>query len=179
MIRRTLKETPRTPDRVVEKPAMDVAKDLPPLPPVVAMNPELQISRRSRSDDKLAGEEAKRVARALVSDPLYLNRLQSRLREGKAAPAVEVHIWHLAYGKPKEQIEVKRATAIKIIHSYDDGEGERIAREVVDGELASSENRSNALEPAANSVPQEQDAVSGLRGSDSVGENDRSSVETD
>ena len=45
------------------------------------------------------------MAKALVEDPIYRLRLQTRLKSGKIAPAVETMLWFYAYGKPKETVE--------------------------------------------------------------------------
>lgn len=65
---------------------------------------------------KLTAEEreGRKLARKLVSDPTYLKNLQTRLREGKAQPGVEVALWHYAHGKPPDVIESKTPVAIRI-----------------------------------------------------------------
>ncbi len=49
--------------------------------------------------------EAKALARQLVSDPTYRQKLQARLRAGDAG-AMEPMLWAYAFGKPKEQLEM-------------------------------------------------------------------------
>jgi len=51
--------------------------------------------------------EAKAFARQLVSDPIYLQNLQTALEERKVEASIEAMIWHYAYGKPKESVEVQ------------------------------------------------------------------------
>lgn len=85
-----------------------------PSPPEV-----LELAKAAKG---LRGELGKEFARAIISDPLYLEGLIDRARAGKLAPAVEVTLLHYAFGKPKEQIEVKKATLVKIVHTYDDEE---------------------------------------------------------
>lgn len=46
------------------------------------------------------GREAREVARGLLGDPEYLNSLKARLARGQA-PKVELHLWELAYGRPR------------------------------------------------------------------------------
>lgn len=82
--------------------------DVPPLSP--AYKRRLQVEAEK--------EEIKGLARMLVTDPFYLEELQKRLRRGTAAPAVETTLWAYAFGKPKELIEVKKVTAVKILHEY-------------------------------------------------------------
>lgn len=79
--------------------------------------------------------EAKDLARLLVTDPFYLISLQERLRDGRLPPAVETTLWGYAYGKPKEQIEVRKASVVKILHEYADNEEVRkVAEKVLEGE---------------------------------------------
>ena len=50
--------------------------------------------------------EAKELARQLVNDPTYRQNLKERLRTGEAG-AMEPILWHYAFGKPKESLEVQ------------------------------------------------------------------------
>ena len=60
--------------------------------------------------------EARGIARALLSDPIYRNNLIDRLREGRAAPLVETTLWAYAYGRPLEQLQIdKHVTHARII----------------------------------------------------------------
>ena len=43
---------------------------------------------------------------AIVGDPIYQKGLVARAKDGKLSPAVEAMLWHYAYGKPKEQVEL-------------------------------------------------------------------------
>ncbi len=49
--------------------------------------------------------EAKALARGLLNDPTYRQNLHSRLLAGEAG-AMEPLLWHYAFGKPKEQMEL-------------------------------------------------------------------------
>jgi hypothetical protein len=49
--------------------------------------------------------EAKQLARGLLNNPTYKRNLQKRLRAGEAG-AMEPLLWHYAFGKPKEHVEV-------------------------------------------------------------------------
>ena len=51
--------------------------------------------------------EAKAFARQLVCDPTYLQNLQADLKERKVEASLEAMLWHYAYGKPKEFLEVQ------------------------------------------------------------------------
>ena len=61
---------------------------------------------RSKGTANKATAEIKNAARAIVNDPEYRALLMIRLKLGEA-PHMETLLWHYAYGKPKEQVEVK------------------------------------------------------------------------
>ena len=48
--------------------------------------------------------EVSEIATRLIEDPEYLHRLRERLLAGTAG-AVEVMLWHYAFGKPPNRIE--------------------------------------------------------------------------
>jgi hypothetical protein len=50
--------------------------------------------------------EVRDLARALVTDPDYVVALKGRLLKGRAAH-LEPTLWHYAWGKPKERVEVE------------------------------------------------------------------------
>ena len=52
-------------------------------------------------------QEAKAVALQMVSDPVYLQKLQADHRKRELNPAIEAMLWHYAYGKPKETVKVE------------------------------------------------------------------------
>lgn len=62
---------------------------------------------RKRGVPNKATVEVKEMARALVEDPTYRANLTARLRRGRCAPAVELGLWHYAYGKPKDTTVVE------------------------------------------------------------------------
>jgi hypothetical protein len=64
-------------------------------------------------------QEVKAAARAIVDDPAYRESLIKRLHAG-LAPHMEPLLWHYAYGKPKETIEVEGTVTV-----------EKIVREVI------------------------------------------------
>lgn len=49
--------------------------------------------------------EVRDFARAVVEEPAYVEALKRRLTSGKA-PHMETLLFHYAYGKPKEQVEL-------------------------------------------------------------------------
>lgn len=50
--------------------------------------------------------QVRELAQGLVNDTDYLVKLRAQLRAGKCAPAVESMLWHYAFGKPKDVVEV-------------------------------------------------------------------------
>lgn len=48
--------------------------------------------------------EVREMATRLIGDPEYLERLRERLLAGTAG-AVEIMLWHYAYGKPPDRVE--------------------------------------------------------------------------
>ena len=55
--------------------------------------------RKSGTPNKLTGQ-AREVARRLLGDAEYQRSLQKRLNRG-AAPRIELHLWELAFGRPR------------------------------------------------------------------------------
>ena len=60
--------------------------------------------RKSGTPNRLTGE-AREVARRLLGDAEYQRNLQRRLARGEA-PRVELHLWQLAFAKPRVEPEV-------------------------------------------------------------------------
>ena len=50
--------------------------------------------------------EVRKICTALVNDAKYRDNLTRRLQAGKLPPAVECLLWHYAFGKPKDEIEI-------------------------------------------------------------------------
>lgn len=50
--------------------------------------------------------EAQRVARGLLDSLEYQKSIKDRIKTGTLPAAVEIMLWHYAYGKPMEQIEL-------------------------------------------------------------------------
>lgn len=46
------------------------------------------------------------AARALVEDSVYQVGFKARLQTGDLPPAVEAMLWHYAYGKPTEHLQL-------------------------------------------------------------------------
>lgn len=54
--------------------------------------------------------EAQKFARSLLNSQTYRDSLEARMKRHELPPAVEVMLWHYAFGKPVEQVEVKVTT---------------------------------------------------------------------
>jgi hypothetical protein len=50
--------------------------------------------------------EARALARKMLTTPTYQKSLEDRLLAGKLPPAVETMLWHYAFGKPAENLNV-------------------------------------------------------------------------
>jgi len=61
--------------------------------------------RRKGTPNKVTAE-AKAVCAAILDDPTYRTNLTARARAGTLAPAVEAMLWHYAFGKPRESLDV-------------------------------------------------------------------------
>jgi hypothetical protein len=59
--------------------------------------------------------EVKAVATELVDDPVYRARLRRALQTRTVAPAIEVMLWHYAYGKPKDAVDLTLTGDAEII----------------------------------------------------------------
>jgi len=49
---------------------------------------------------------AQSAAKRIIDSPDYVRNLETRAKAGNLAPAVEAMLWHYAFGKPVETIEV-------------------------------------------------------------------------
>jgi hypothetical protein len=86
--------------------------------------------------------EARLFALQVVRDPAYRARLLQDARHGKLPPAVHTMLWHYAYGKPVEQIEVRES-------SLEDLSNEELAmraRAIADGLLQARLTEEEAVE---------------------------------
>jgi hypothetical protein len=62
---------------------------------------------RKKGTPNKATREVKQAAARLVEDRTYRANLRKRLQRGEAAPAVEVMLWHYAYGQPTKKVELE------------------------------------------------------------------------
>jgi hypothetical protein len=63
-----------------------------------------KLSGRKLGTANRVTREAAEVARRLLGDPEYQRSLRKRLIRGEA-PRVELHLWELAYGKPRMELD--------------------------------------------------------------------------
>ena len=61
--------------------------------------------RRKGTPNKVTAE-ARAVCAAILDDRTYRTNLTARARAGTLAPAVEAMLWHYAFGKPKDSLDV-------------------------------------------------------------------------
>ena len=61
--------------------------------------------RRKGTPNKVT-VEARAVCAAILDDPTYRTNLTVRARAGTLAPAVEAMLWHYAFGKPRDSLDV-------------------------------------------------------------------------
>jgi hypothetical protein len=142
--------------------------------------------------------QAKTLARMLVEDPIYLHNLRIAMQTRTVAPAVENMIWERAFGKVKEEIEVRKIEAIRIVHEYLPEDSQRTALTVLPGEIVEAKilganteqspdsrgaGQGDGHHPEVESPPGEghevQGAVSGSGRVDPVGQDDGCDLETD
>lgn len=109
---------------------------------------------------KAAKAEIATLAKYLVEDPLYLLDLKRRLASGKLHPTIESMLFAYAYGKPKERIEVHRASIVRIVHEFAD-DPKPIQGEVIDVKPGGSQGDSAKVESAPVQGDAFDDEVSG------------------
>jgi hypothetical protein len=80
------------------------------------------------------------MARRIVQDPLYYQALWARAVEGELAPAVEVTLWHYAFGKPTDRVEVAGAGIAALVagNVYVQQQQQQQAGAIVDAEVEPS-----------------------------------------
>lgn len=61
---------------------------------------------RPKGTPNKATLEIKKFARSIVEDKEYRANLKKRMIAGKEHPAIATLIFHYAYGKPKEHVEI-------------------------------------------------------------------------
>ncbi len=61
---------------------------------------------RQKGTVNKATAEVRAVCAAIVDDATYRKNLTARARRGELAPAIEAMLWHYAFGKPKDSLDV-------------------------------------------------------------------------
>lgn len=83
-----------------------------PVPDDRLIQPELHKGLRTAGGQRnltlLQRNEAKNFALKIIRDAKYRETLEKRAKAGVLAPAVEQMIWHYAYGKPADRVEISR-----------------------------------------------------------------------
>lgn len=64
--------------------------------------------------------EVRTLASKILASAKYRKDLQRRAESGKLAPAVEVALWHYAFGKPREQVEAHVAVDYRWLTDEDE-----------------------------------------------------------
>lgn len=64
--------------------------------------------------------EIKKIARKMLSHPEFRKNLQTKLNDLSLHPSVITTLLYYAHGKPKEELEVKQITPVRIEHHYSD-----------------------------------------------------------
>ena len=59
--------------------------------------------------------EVRELAQRLLHDARSRAGLEERLHGGKVAPAVECMLWHYAYGKPKETVQLQNPDGSSVV----------------------------------------------------------------
>jgi hypothetical protein len=80
----------------------------------------------------LTRHEAQSFARQLLDSADYRDSLQKRIRTGDLPPAVETMLWHYAYGKPVEQVQLQVSTVEQDLSQLSSAELEQRAKELLD-----------------------------------------------
>ncbi len=70
---------------------------------------------RPRGVENRATTEVKTFARSFVGDEAYRANLRDRIMAGNA-PHLETLLWHYAYGKPADNVELDPRAPLVIVH---------------------------------------------------------------
>jgi hypothetical protein len=77
---------------------------------------------RKKGVPNKATADVKAFAEGLVDDPVYRAKLRRDLRARKLAPLIEQMVWHFAYGKPKDVIELEGRLDLDRLYRAPDAE---------------------------------------------------------
>ena len=67
---------------------------------------------------RVAVKAVRGIALRLLKRPLYQQQLKKALDEGTLHPTIHALLYHYAYGKPKEELEVSQPVPVRIQHVY-------------------------------------------------------------
>jgi hypothetical protein len=70
---------------------------------------------RPRGSRNRTTREAKALAESILQDAAVQARLLADARRGKLPPAVMVMLFHYAYGKPKESVELELVEELRVV----------------------------------------------------------------
>lgn len=76
-------------------------------------------SKRKPYDRPSLDPKVKGIARRFVDNPQYRAMLREKMKDGTLHPSVQVMLWQYAYGRPKEEVEVKPIVPVTIRHEYE------------------------------------------------------------
>lgn len=102
---------------------------------------------RKRGTPNKATVEIKDLARSLLEDPIYQEKLKKRLRSGDAQQ-IEALLYHYAYGKPVQTVEVS---------------GELTLEELVLGSMELEEKKKHEPSPVHSCTHSPRRSVNGLK----------------
>lgn len=68
-------------------------------------------------------DKVRDIATKLVEDPQYNRTLLEKLRDGTCHPSVISMLYYYAYGKPKEELDLKQPVPVRIVHEYAGSDG--------------------------------------------------------
>lgn len=74
--------------------------------------------KRPGAGRKAEDDPSRKISRSLIMRPLYQANLADQLDRGVLHPSVQCMLWYYALGKPKEVIETKQVTPVRIVHEY-------------------------------------------------------------
>ena len=97
----------------------------------------------------LSRHEAQRFARSIIESPAYRKSLEERAANGGLPAAVEVALWHYAYGKPPETIIVNPTEELETLST---ATLSHRAKSILD-RIEKAQNTLQQTEAALDSVP--------------------------
>lgn len=65
-----------------------------------------------------ATQEMKSLAQRLLGDPIYRANFRKRLQSGELAPGMEALLYHYAFGKPPDKIDLNVPEPVTVINRF-------------------------------------------------------------